>query len=136
MKHCYSASFLLFLSGFFAFLPLAAYDFEVGKLYYNITSVSDLTVEVTYRDKTYNGSSLYSGDVVIPNVVKFGNRSFTVVGIGSNAFNNCSALKSVRIGNGVKSIGSNAFFNCRRLTAIDIPSSRPYTTARSATATV
>ena len=27
-----------------------AYDFEVDKIYYNITSVSELSVEVTYKE--------------------------------------------------------------------------------------
>lgn len=30
-------------------MTVSAYDFSVGDIYYNITSSTDLTVEVTYR---------------------------------------------------------------------------------------
>ena len=33
-----------------------AYDFEAGGLYYNIMSVSDRTVEVTYQDQAYTAT--------------------------------------------------------------------------------
>ena len=44
-------------------------------------------------------------------------------GIGSSAFEDCSALTSVTIGNNVTSIGSYAFYNCSSLTSITIPNS-------------
>ena len=37
------------LTGLHAF----SHDFEVGGIYYNITSDSDLTVEVTYKGDSY-----------------------------------------------------------------------------------
>ena len=43
--------------------------------------------------------------------------------IGNNAFQNCSSLTSVTIGNSVTSIGSSAFFGCSGLTSITIPDS-------------
>ena len=41
--------------------------------------------------------------------------------IGNNAFQNCSSLTSVTIGNSVTSIGGRAFYGCSGLTSIIIP---------------
>ena len=48
----------------------------------------------------------------------------SVISIGSDAFNNCSALGTVTFGEGSKleSIGSSAFYICSNLTSITIPS--------------
>ena len=43
--------------------------------------------------------------------------------IESGTFYSCTSLKTVTIGNSVKSIGSNAFSSCTSLTAITIPNS-------------
>ena len=43
--------------------------------------------------------------------------------IGNNAFNGCSKLTSITIGNSVTSIGQFAFANCAGLTSITIPDS-------------
>ena len=40
--------------------------------------------------------------------------------IGNNAFNSCSALKSVTIGKDVEKIGQGAFTNCQFVTAFDV----------------
>ncbi|MEE1003139.1 MAG: leucine-rich repeat domain-containing protein [Acutalibacteraceae bacterium] len=47
----------------------------------------------------------------------------SVTSIGDRAFSNCTALKSVTIGNGVTSIGDRAFERCTSLTSITIPDS-------------
>ena len=45
----------------------------------------------------------------------------SVTSIGERAFNRCTGLTSITIGNGVKNIGSNAFFGCMGLKSITIP---------------
>ena len=50
-----------------------AHDFEVYGIFYNITSDSDLTVEVTY-----SSSYKYTGSVVIPETVTYNNQRFKV----------------------------------------------------------
>ena len=74
-----------------------------------------------------NGTCYVSGigtctdtDIVIPSVSPAGD---SVVGIGSNAFGNCSTLAAVMIPSSVTSIGSRAFQYCSSLTSITIPAS-------------
>ncbi len=95
----------------------SAYDFEVDGIYYNILSMSDLTVEVTSGDKNY------SGEVIIPSDVTYKSKTLTVTSIGEAAFKNCDGLTSVIIGNCVTSIGDYAFYECDGLTSVIIGNS-------------
>ena len=99
---------------------LLAYNFEVGGIYYNITSDENLTVEVTYETTDYNS---YSGDVDIPATVTNGETNYSVTRIGDKAFYNCSSLTSITIPESVTSIGMWEFYNCTELTTITIPES-------------
>ena len=103
-----------------------AYDFEFGGIYYNVTSIENLTVEVT----TYCATNLneydehkYSGDIVIPETVTYKNRKLSVTSIGQSAFRYCSGLTSIDIPDGVTTIGDYAFYECSGLTSVDIPNS-------------
>ncbi len=90
--------------------PLFAEDFAVGGIYYNITSDTDKTVEVTCRGfDYYNYSDRYSGAVTIPESVTYNGNTYSVTSIGNWAFDECSGLTSVEIPNSVISIGSYAF---------------------------
>ena len=93
-----------------------AYDFEVDGIYYNVTSLENLEVEVTSCD-----AAEYKGDVVIPKTVVYKNRELRVTSIKDNAFSGCSGLTSVDIPDGVTSIGESAFSGCTGLTSVDIP---------------
>ena len=95
---------------------LSAQDFEVDGIYYNVTSLENLEVEVTSCD-----AAEYKGDVVIPKTVVYKNRELRVTSIKDNAFSGCSGLTSVDIGDGVTSIGESAFEGCSGLTSVDIP---------------
>ena len=95
-----------------------AYDFEIGGIYYDITSPT--TVCVTHND---NIEGTYSGDVVIPETVNHENNSYTVTSISEKAFYRSWKLTSVSIPNSILSIESNAFSGCRGLTSITIPTS-------------
>ena len=94
-----------------------AYDFEVDGIYYNIVSLTDLTVEVT------SGDNEYSGEVVIPSTVTYKSKVLTVTAIGDYAFWGCKSITAITIPEGVTSIGYSAFNGCSSLTAITIPES-------------
>ena len=94
-----------------------AYVFESGDLHYNITS--DSTVEVTYQKMS---SDNYSGltSVIIPESVTYDGTTYNIMNIGYRAFQKCTSLTSVTIGNGVTTIGEQAFQNCTSLTSVTI----------------
>ena len=97
-------------------ISMSAHDFEVGGIYYNITSSTNLTVEVTCRGNYYDSySNEYSGAVTIPETVTYNNNTYSVTSIGSGAFSGCSGLTSITIPNSVTSIGGCAFENCTNL---------------------
>ena len=122
---------------------------EIDGIYYNLNSKTK-TAEVTfgswnkYTDNKDDGR--YTGEVVIPQSVKFGDEEYSVTSIGKEtfrlcngltsvtipgsvisiseaAFELCKGLISVEIPNSVTSIGKYAFFNCSSLTSVNIPNS-------------
>ena len=121
MKHRYLKLF------FAALLCIAttgarAYDFSLNEIYYNILSAENKTVEVTFRGYKYNSPS-YTGSVSIPTSINYNGTTYSVVGIGSAAFYECSGLTNVVISNSVTTIGDEAFSGCTGLTSITIPNS-------------
>lgn len=99
-----------------------AYDFNVNGIYYNITSASQRTVEVT-SSKTYGW--YYKGDIVIPETVTYDGKEYAVTAIGSGAFTYTSyndELTSVTLPKSIVSIGSSSFSRCYKLSEITIPS--------------
>ena len=107
--------FVLTLTPLFA----NAYDMAVKNadgvtIYYNyVNDGSELAVaHCGYSDVNY------SGNVVIPEEVIYMNRTRKVTGIDKRAFNYCTGLTSIVIGNSVTSIGEYAFSNCVNLTSV------------------
>lgn len=126
-----------------------AYDFEVDGIYYNITSMADLEVEVTsdgdFQWESYNGcwrnTTQYSGHLTIPSTVNYNNRTFEVTGIGKAAFGYPTSISSgqvagideredgiptsigsITLPNTIKYIDAMAFQGCK-IQSIDIPAS-------------
>lgn len=124
---------------FFCYLTSYAHDFEVDGIYYNITSSSNLEVEVThwssFIEPSYQNSytetsntTPYSGNIIIPEIVKYNNKSYTVVGIGQYAFGvqgNYSAtnITTIMLPNTIKTIGARAFCGCKSLTNVRLSDS-------------
>ena len=81
---------------------------------------------VTY---TYSGSTASvtgftgSGDVIIPDSIKFPGTSYTVTSIVASAFQYSTNLTSVIIPSSVTSIVDEAFWGCTSLTSVSISSS-------------
>ena len=78
--------------------------------------LNDSTLEANV--KGYVGAG---GDISIPSTVEYDSKTYSVTGIGNNAFLGCTGLTSVNIPDGVTSIGQRAFYGCSGLTSIDIP---------------
>ena len=105
-------------------LTASAHDFEVGGIYYNIASSTDLTVEVTYRGNYSDSySNEYSGAVTIPSTVTYNGETYRVTSIGYSAFWDCSSLTAITIPEGVIEIGMSAFASCSSLSSFTIPES-------------
>lgn len=99
----------------------SAHDFEVDGIYYNITSATDLTVEVTYRgSRVTEYRDEYIGEVTIPSTVSYDGNTYSVTSIAA-AFSTCSNLTSIIIPASVKNIGGSAFKYCSNLTSVTIP---------------
>ena len=109
-------SLVLTVIGLLCSVSVSAHDFEADGIYYNITSLTPMTVEVTYRGNKYNSySEEYSGAVNIPESVTYNGKTYNVTSIGYSAFEGCSGLTSVKIPNSVTSIWSSAFEGCSGL---------------------
>ena len=76
----------------------------------------ELKAEVVAKDP------VYTGDIVIPATVDYDAKTYNVVRIGENAFQNCAEVTSVSLPEGLEEIGFDAFWNCSMLTSITIPS--------------
>lgn len=100
-------------------LGVAAYDFEVGGIYY---SFNDSHTEATVTYKAYK-TATYQGTVAIPEHVAYNGVSYPVTAIGSGAFSYSSYLTNVEIPNSIRTIGDHAFASCTSLQSIAIPNS-------------
>ncbi len=133
MKKCFISAMLAL-----SCISIEAYDFKVGGIYYNITSVSGMTVEVTY-ERIWDNSSYgypyrctYTGDIEIPESVCFDGKEYSVTRIGAYAF--CTSpsselgsymtnLKAIKLPSSITSIGQCAFYMCDALSSLIVPSS-------------
>lgn len=104
-------------------LGASAHDFAVDGICYDMLYGlgSEYEVEVTYNGDY--GADKYEGDIVIPESVTYNGETYKVVGIGFDAFDGCTGLKSVVIPNSVTSIGEAAFGDCTNLVSVKLPNS-------------
>ena len=115
MKHLIKVSLLLLA----LCLPLAAaaYDFEVGGVYYMTDLWDDFAMVC---DQGEDGAH-YSGNVTIPATVTHDDTTYPVTKINAYAFSNCTELTGVTIPESVKEIRDHSFENCTGLSAIEFP---------------
>lgn len=93
--------------------PAAAYDFQSGNIYYNVTG--EHTVAVTYATEDY---ASYAGNVTLPGKVTHEGTNYQVTAIGDKAFYASTAVSNVRIPASVLAIGSEAFVGCSNMTTV------------------
>lgn len=100
-----------------SFLSVAAYDFLVDGIAYNIMDGDKCSVVNALEER-------YSGEISIPStVIDLEGKTRTVTEIGRAAFSGCSGLTSVIIPNSVTVIEESAFSGCSGLRSIIIPNS-------------
>ena len=117
LKHLFAT--LLFLCA----ITVNAHDFEVGGIYYNITSTTAKTVEVVYKGNSwYEYDDEYSGVITIPSSVSYDGATYSVTSIGDYAFYACDGLQTVLLPNSIVSIKSHAFAHSG-INSITIPAS-------------
>lgn len=100
-----------------------AYDFQVNGIYYARTSDGSTEVEVTYRNEDFHS---YSGVVNIPSTVTYNNVTYTVVGIGREAFYYCHDMTHVTLPPTLRYINDYAFFDCPNLDNVTLPDGLTY----------
>lgn len=118
-------TFLLSLIlGSMTIISAQVYDFKVNGVYYkksddtHVNIVSELGSSATPFNNTKP-----TGAINIPATVSDGTNTYTVSGILSNAFRECSGITSVIIAEGITTIGANAFRDCTGMVSIQIPQS-------------
>ena len=95
-------------------LNLWAEEFKIGKLTFEITSSTEVSLTKADQDIT---------KAFLSETINYEGNSYTLTSIGYQAFYDCSALTSVTIPNSVTSIGGEAFWSCESLTSVTIPNS-------------
>ena len=123
---------LIILILFFLFIPtIRAYDFsqansEGVNIYYNITSTTHNTVEVTHHfipNAITGFRSDYNNAINIPANVTYNGINYTVTSIGDSTFFFCEGVTSINLPNTIQSIGNYACAYCTRLSSINTPQS-------------
>lgn len=101
-----------------------AHDFIVDGICYNVTSMEEKTVEVTFNsdEKVENVYRHFYKDVIfVPEKVNYGGKEYTVTAIGESAFELNDELLSVVMPKSIVSIGYDAFSSCPKLKSLTIP---------------
>ena len=104
-----------------------AHDFAVansaGKtIWYNdVSKTAGMNaVEVSYEGTWYDDfENEYAGEIVIPGFIKVGGKTYTVIGIGEQAFSKCFDLNSVTIPESIEYIRNKAFESCCNLAEVN-----------------
>lgn len=85
-------------------------DFSIGEINYQISSQSNLEVICV-------GGNIV-GNLNLPESVNYNNRTYSVIGVGDEAFKGNETLTGIDIPSSAKTIGKNAFNNCISLSQI------------------
>lgn len=116
--------FLLILLISIILVPSCTVNAAVGETFINdgvqykiLTETGNVgTVQITDYDNN-------KAQLIIPEIITYDSKQYTVVDIGYNAFNNCDTLTDIKLPNSITGIGDGAFSRCTSLTSIIIPDS-------------
>ena len=96
-----------------------------GGIYFKISNSSKKYLEYLYPTSSKT-------NIVIPNTVKYKNKSYKVVSIAPKAFYNKSKVKKVSINANITTIGKDCFAKCKKLNSITFKGSKPPKIGRNA----
>ena len=99
----YSLEYVFGMLAFLVSMPMHAYDFQSGGIYY--------AIERNHAAVTY-GNSVYQGRIEIPSQVTYDGKTYPVTSIGVSAFDGGSGITYLSIPSSITSIGEYAFINC------------------------
>ena len=88
--------------------------FEAGGIFYKI---QDNGANVTV---VRGGTRYYKGDIIIPDIVNYNGKDYSVTSIGVEAFDDCNGMTSISIPSSISSIEIMAFQDCTRLSSVHI----------------
>ena len=115
--------FSLFVALVAAIGTMFANGVKVGSLWY-IIDTENKTATVTYsRASAKESENGYSGNITVPETIKYQKENYNVIAIGDSAFYRCFTLKTVKLPNSIKKINNSAFQVCRNMTSINITES-------------
>lgn len=109
MKRIYLLTIIFFFS-----LIVRAVNVEIDGIMYNINAKTGLTEVVA------NPSHQYKGDIVIPEVITYEGKEYTVTAIGESAFFQRN-ITSITFPNSITSVGRAAFYCCSLLDSVVLP---------------
>ena len=104
MKRLFTLLFAAMLAG-----QVWAEDFQIGELTYTITGSNTVSV-IEAGD--------IDGSFTIPSTVENEGTTYTVTGIGDQAFNWCSGLNSITFPSTITTLGNNIFKSCSYITEV------------------
>ena len=91
---------------------------------YNVVTVDGIKYQLYSDTEAYvavQGSYQFdSTEIVIPDTITYNSKTYNVTTINSHAFEDCTTLQSITIGNNVTCIENSAFKGCKSLTSVNI----------------
>ena len=104
-------------------MAIADGDYLIDGIYYSVYNGKASVKSSGYWgvDGYYVDKKNYKGDIVIPETIEVDGQSYPVTEIGSNTFEDCKELTTIKLPQNIKSIGSRAFYGCINLSEIIIP---------------
>ena len=112
MKEIIFKTFLLLLAGCWGGVAVAASN----DLHYSFSGETATVMPPVYVNRPY------SGDIVIPETITEGGKTYKVTKIADNAFAG-QKITSIVVGDNVETIGTSAFYDCTSLTKMTLGNS-------------
>ncbi len=101
-------------------ISVERYEFyRTAIIWYNLVS------KAKQAEVTSSGGTEYSGSITLPATVTHNGVEYGVTSIGYSAFHNCSSLKELTLGKGLKKTAAGAFNDCTELEKVTTYATQP-----------